>query len=180
MPIFSLFKFDQSKPRNNAFWHCREKKFFSPKKQNFSKPKKSAFPKGLAYAFRQKMPFSLYLDLVNIRLEIMVNYFEETKETFLTIKNRIFQSSKKRTFSKGFGQKNTIFKIYSDLVKIRVEIMLKLHWREKRNRFDYKKSVFQSLKDRIFSKGLTHAFGLKMPIFSLFEFEQNEPRNNAF
>ena len=73
------------------------------------------------------MPFFIYLDLVNIRLEIMVNYFEETKETFLTIKNRIFQSSKKRTFSKGFGQKNAIFKIYSDLVKIRVEIMLKLH-----------------------------------------------------
>ena len=92
---------DQSKPRNNAFWHCREKKFFCPKKQNFSKPKKSAFPKGLTYAFRQKMPFSLYLDLVNIRLEIMVNYFEETKETFLTIKNRIFQSSKNALFQRG-------------------------------------------------------------------------------
>ena len=58
---------------------AEKKKFFCPKKQNFSKPKKSAFPKGLAYAFRQKMPFFLYLDLVNIRLEIMVNYFEETK-----------------------------------------------------------------------------------------------------
>ena len=109
----------------------RKKNFFGPKKQNFLKPKKSACPKGLAYAFRQKMPFFIYLDLVNIRLEIMVNYFEETKETFLTIKNRIFQSSKKRTFSKGlthaFGQKMPFFKIYSDLVKIRVEIMLKLH-----------------------------------------------------
>ena len=44
----------------------------------------------------------------------MVNYFEETKETFLTIKNRIFQSSKKRTFSKGLthasGQKCHFFK----------------------------------------------------------------------
>ena len=102
MPIFSLFKFDQSKPRNNASRLCREKKnFFGPKKQNFSKPKKSAFPKGLAYAFRQKMPFFLYLDLVNIRLEIMVNDFEETKETFLTIKNRIFQSSKNALFQRG-------------------------------------------------------------------------------
>ena len=88
----------------------RKKNFFGPKKQNFSKPKKSACPKGLAYAFRQKMPFFIYLDLVNIRPEIMVNYFEETKETFLTIKNRIFQSSKKRTFSKGFGQKMPFFK----------------------------------------------------------------------
>ena len=58
----------------------------------------------------------------------MVNYFEETKETFLTIKNRIFQSSKKRTFS----------------------------------------------------KGLTHAFGQKMPFFfNLFRFGQNKSRNNA-
>ena len=80
---------------------AEKKNFFGPKKQNFSKPKKSAFPKGLAYAFRQKMPFSLYLDLVNIRLKIMVNYFEETKETFLTIKNRIFQSSKNALFQRG-------------------------------------------------------------------------------
>ena len=46
----------------------------------------------------KKCHFFLYLDLVNIRLEIMVNYFEETKETFLTIKNRIFQSPKDRIF----------------------------------------------------------------------------------
>ena len=79
----------------------RKKNFFGPKKQNFLKPEKSACPKGLAYAFRQKMPFFIYLDLVNIRLEIMVNYFEETKETFLTIKNRIFQSSKNALFQRG-------------------------------------------------------------------------------
>ena len=78
-----------------------EKNNFFALKNNFSKPKKSAIPKGLTYAFRQKMPFSLYLDLVNIRLKIMVNYFEETKETFLTIKNRIFQSSKNALFQRG-------------------------------------------------------------------------------
>ena len=95
----------------------KKEKFFGPKKQNFSKPKKSAFPKGLAYAFRQKMPFSLYLDLVNIRLEIMVNYFEETKETFLTIKKQNISKSKRshffqtgRTYTFGFirfDQNNT-------------------------------------------------------------------------
>ena len=61
----------------------------------------------------------------------MVNYFEETKKTFLTIKKQNFSKFKKRTFSKGlthaFGQKMPFFKIYSDLVKITVEIMLKLH-----------------------------------------------------
>ena len=116
MSIFSLFDFGQTKlvivllddflekketflsiRKNNFF---KSKNFFGPKKQNFSKSKKSTFPKGLAHAFGQKLPFFLYLDLVNIRLEIMVNYFEETKETFLTIKNRIFQSPKDRIFSK--------------------------------------------------------------------------------
>ena len=72
------------------------------------------------------------------------------------------------------------FLIYSDLVKTRVEIMLKLHWREKRNRFDYKKQRFSKSKTSHFFKELTHAFGLKMSIFSQFEFDQNEPRNNAF
>ena len=38
--------------------------------------------------------------------------------------------------------------------------------KREKNRFDYKNSIFQSLKDRIFSKGLTHAFGQKMPFFS--------------
>ena len=52
------------------------------------------------------------------------------------------------------------------MVKIRVEIMLKLHWREKRNRFDYKKQRFSKSKTSHFFKGLTHAFGLKMSIFS--------------
>ena len=95
----------------------KKKTFLALKKQNFSKPKKSAFPKGLAYAFRQKMPFFLYLDLVNIRLEIMVNYFEETKETFLTIKKQNISKSKRshffqtgRTYAFGFirfDQNNT-------------------------------------------------------------------------
>ena len=47
----------------------------------------------------KKSQFFLYLDLVKIRLEIMLNYYEERKETSLTIKkNRIFQSPKDRIF----------------------------------------------------------------------------------
>ena len=78
----------------------------------------------------QKCQFFIYLDLVKIRLEIMLNYFEERKETSLTIKkNRIFQSPKDRSF---------------------------------------------------FSNGLIHAFGQNLPFFSLFRFDQNKTRNNAF
>ena len=54
---------------------------------------------------RKKKPFLtlknrifLYLDLVKIRLEMMLNYFKERKETSLTIKNRIFQSPKNHIF----------------------------------------------------------------------------------
>ena len=43
----------------------------------------------------------------------MLSDFAEKEKLFLALKNRIFQSSKKRTFSKGlthaFGQKKAIF-----------------------------------------------------------------------
>ena len=41
-----------------------------------------------------------------------------------------------------------------------------------------KNRIFQSPKTHIFFQ--THAFGQKMPIFSLFKFDQNKPRNSAF
>ena len=170
----------------------------------------------------------------------MLNDFAEKKRNLsLAIKNRIFQSPKKTHFFKGvnpcFWSKNARFLIYSGFVKMRVEKMLKLHWRVKRNVFDYKKRhfskskrshffkgvnpcfwaknanfilnlnlikisleimlshfaekketfltlknrIFQSSKKRTFSKGLTHAFGQKMPFFNLFRFGQNKSRNNA-
>ena len=38
--------------------------------------------------------------------------------------------------------------------------------------YDYKNNIFQGLKNRIFPKGLTHAFGQKMELFSGFAFGQ--------
>ena len=75
------------------------------------KVQKSHFFKGDNPCFRLKNAnYLVYLDLVKIRLEIMLNDFAEKKRNLsLAIKNRIFQSPKKRTFSKGltpaFGQK---------------------------------------------------------------------------
>ena len=61
----------------------------------------------------KKCHFLLYLDLIKERLEMMLNYFEERKETFLTIKNKIFQSPKNCIFLKElthvFGQNMPIF-----------------------------------------------------------------------
>ena len=50
---------------------------------------------------------------------------------------------------------------------------------KKQTFFDYKENIFQSPKNRIFPKGLTHAFAQKLQFFSLFVFGQNKTRNNA-
>ena len=45
---------------------------------------------------------------------------------------------------------------------------------------DYKKTeFFKNCNKNAFPKGLAHAFGQKMPIFSLFRFGQNKTRYNA-
>ena len=131
------------------------------------------------------MLFFLYFDLIKITLQIMLNYFEEKKETFLTINSRIFQTPKNRIFFfKGvnpcFWLKNTIFSLFwFDQNKTRNNAF----WisREKKTFFGLTKTVriFESPKNRIFSKGLTHALGQKMPIFTLIRLGQNKTRNNS-
>ena len=82
---------------------------------------------------------------------------------FLTLKNRIFQTPKNRTFSKGhtFGQHMPFFLDF-DLIKIRLEIMLSDFKEKKETFWALKNGIFESPKNRIFSKGLTHAFEQKM------------------
>ena len=46
----------------------------------------------------KKYQFFVYLGLVKIRLEIMLNDFAEKKDTFFGYKNRIFESPKNRIF----------------------------------------------------------------------------------
>ena len=86
----------------------------------------------------KKCQIFLYLDLVKITLQIMLNYFEEKKETFFDYKKENFLKSKKSLFfSKGlthaFGQKILLF-LYFDLIKIRLGIMLS-DIQEKKNLF---------------------------------------------
>ena len=63
----------------------------------------------------KKCHFFLHLDLVKIRLEILLNYFEERKETFQTTKKNISSPKKSHFFQRGYGQ---------NLIKISLEIML--------------------------------------------------------
>ena len=64
-------------------------------------------------------------------------------------------------------------------LKIRLEIRFKNLLDTKEPFFDYKKKIFECPKNGIFPKGLTHAFGQKMPILSLFGFGQNKTRNKV-
>ena len=72
------------------------------------------------------------------------------------------------------------FFLYLFLVKTRQEIRFNNVLDRKETFFDYKNQIFQSPKNRIFPKGLTHAFGQKMPNFFLFGFGPNEIRKNAY
>ena len=63
--------------------------------------------------------------------------------------------------------------------KIRLEIKFNDVLDRKETFFLTRRKIFEGLKNSIFPKGLTHAFGQKMPIFSLFRFGRNTNRNNA-
>ena len=118
----------------------------------------------------KKCQFFVYLDLVKRRLEIMLTDFAEEKETFFSYKKHNFSKSKKSHFSEGvnswFWSKNANFFLFLDSIKIRLEIILSEFAMKKETFFDLEKQNFsKSKKSHFFSKGLTHAFGQKMPIF---------------
>ena len=71
------------------------------------------------------------------------------------------------------------FFLYLVLVKTRLEKRFNNVIDRKETFFKYKNKIFQSPKNRSFPKGLTHAFGQKMTIFSLFGCGQNKTRKNA-
>ena len=48
--------------------------------------------------------------------------------------------------------------------------------REKRNLFDHKKHNYSNSKKSHFSKGLTHAFNKKIPIFLLFTIDKKKDK----
>ena len=63
------------------------------------------------------------------------------------------------------------------LVKTRLEIRFNNFQDRKETIFDYKRKIFKNPKNPMFPKWLTHAFGQKMPILSLFVFGQNKTTN---
>ena len=76
-----------------------------------------------------------------------------------------------------FGQKMPILSLFF-LVKTSQEIRFNNVLDGKETFFDYRRKISESPKNRMFPKGLrlTHAFGQKMPILSLFGFGHNKTR----
>ena len=66
-----------------------------------------------------------------------------------------------------------------DTKETRLELRLNNVLDTKETFFDCKRKISKSPKNRMFSKGLTHAFGQKMPILSLFVFGQNKTINKV-
>ena len=110
-------------------------------------------------------------------LEIRFNDVLDRKETCFDYKNRIFKRLKNRIFPKGlthaFGQKMDFF-LDLFLVKKGLEIRFKDVLDRTESFYDYKNNIFQGLKNGIFPKGLTHAFGQKNAIFFLISFRSKQ------
>ena len=71
------------------------------------------------------------------------------------------------------------FFLYVALVTTSLELRFNDVLERKETFFKYKNKISQSPKNRSFPKGLTHGFGQKMPILSLFAFGQNKTRNKV-
>ena len=101
----------------------------------------------------------------------------------MTIRTTLFQRLKNSIFPKGlthaFGQTNAIFFLDLFSVKKGLEKWVNDDLGKKETFFLTIRKIFEGLKNGIFPKGLTHAFGQKMPNFSVFRFGRNTTRNNA-
>ena len=71
------------------------------------------------------------------------------------------------------------FLIYYFSVKIRLEKRFNNVLDTKQSCFGHKQLIISKSQNRIFPKGLTHAFGEKMPFFYLFVSGQNKTRNKV-
>ena len=152
------------------YFEEKKETFLTINSRIFQSPKTRIFFKGVNPWFWPKNAKFFYLDLVKITLQLMLNYFEEKKETFLDYKKREFFKVQKIAFffSKGlihtFGQKMPFF-LYFYLVKIRLEIMLSDFAEKKETCFDYKNRIFQSPKNPLFQRKTHICFWSKNAIF---------------
>ena len=156
-------------------FQIEKKLFLTVKKKSFWRLKNRIFPKWVnPVVLVKKCQFFHYLFLFEIRLEIRFKNVLDRKKTSFDCRKKKSRSHKLH-FSKGvnpcFWTKKCLFFFhFFFLIKIRLEIRFNNILKRKQTLFDHKNKIFHSPKNRIFPTGLTHAFGQKMPLFSLFVF----------
>ena len=102
MQFFSLFVFGQ-KRLEIRFNDVLERKepLFNIKTTFLNVSKIEFFQKGQPMLLVKKCQIFLYLDLVKIKLELMLNNFVEKKETFFDYKENVFKFLKIAFFQRG-------------------------------------------------------------------------------
>ena len=102
MQFFSLFVFGQ-KRLEIRFNDVLERKepLFNIKTTLLNVSKIKFFQKGQPMLLVKKWQIFLYLDLVKIKLELMLNNFVEKKETFFEYKENFFKFLKIAVFQRG-------------------------------------------------------------------------------
>ena len=143
-------------------------------KTTFFKVSKMAFfHRGYPMLLAKKCIFFHYLFSLKIRLERRFNNILGRKKNLFWLWEENSLWTQKSPFSKGvnpcFWSNNANLYLFS--VKTRLQIVLTDFVDKKETLFYYNSWMFQSPQNHIFPKGLTHAFGQKMPNFSLFLFE---------
>ena len=146
----------------------KKNSFFTIKKKTFWKSQKSLFSIGVNPCFRSKNANFCLCRFNENQTWTNASDFPQEKRNLLDYKKtEFFKVEKIAFFLKGliqaFDQKSQIL-LYLDLVIIRLERLLSDFAEKKETCFDYKKRNFSKSKKSTFPKGLTHAYGQKMPI----------------
>ena len=137
------------------------------------------FQRDLPMVLVQKLPFSHFFFLGNIREENVFYDILEQKNGFLRYKNKTFKKSKNWSFSKrvkALVQKWPFLQLFF-LGNIDKENVFYIILERKNAFLGYKNKKFKNRKIDVFSKGLTHGFGPKMAIFPSFCLANIAPKN---
>ena len=186
--IFPTFFFQAIQARKMSFiiFYNEKTPFQNIKTTRSNSPKIDIFPKGLTDGFGPKMeifPTCFSTQYIQARkMSFMI--FWKVKTRFQAIKTRSSKSRKSDIFSKElthcFGPKMEIFptNFFQAIQARKMSFMI----------FQNEKTPFQAIKTRslksqkidIFRSGLTHGFGSKMAIFSIFFFQAIQARKMSF
>ena len=142
------------------------------------------FPKGLTQGFGVKMVvFPTFIFQAIQARKMFFTIFQNEKTPFQAIKTRSSKSRKIVIFLKGltdgFGPKMALLLPFFKAIQAR-KMSFTILQNQKTPPWQIKTKSSKTRKINIFSKGLTHGFGLKMAVFPAFNFQAIQARKNFF